>query len=226
MDEAHHCYREKPDDADEEDALKGDDRKEAERNKEAARVWIAGLEAVNRTLGVTRVFDLSATPFFLSGSGYPEGTLFPWTMSDFSLMDAIECGIVKLPRVPVRETVKEIVVPVYVQAETPKKTPQPAKAKAKPKPIFADVPDADILSYGVPAEWLNDVKKATDETLLALTEHLPAEASEALLELATGASRARRSRLCRPRVRSSTRGVVLARTVDIELLPRRRRRLG
>jgi len=46
---------------------------------------------------------LSATPFFLSGSGYAEGTLFPWTMSDFSLMDAIECGIVKLPRVPVAD---------------------------------------------------------------------------------------------------------------------------
>jgi type III restriction enzyme len=51
------------------------------------------------------VYDLSATPFFLRGSGYVEGTLFPWTMSDFSLMDAIECGIVKLPRVPVADNV-------------------------------------------------------------------------------------------------------------------------
>ena len=101
-DEAHHCYREKPG-SDEDEDLKGDDRKEAEKNKEAARLWISGLEAVNRKLGVTRVFDLSATPFFLRGSGYAEGTLFPWTMSDFSLMDAIECGIVKLPRVPVAE---------------------------------------------------------------------------------------------------------------------------
>ena len=49
--------------------------------------------------------DLSATPFFLRGSGYAEGTLFPWTMSDFSLMDAIECGIVKLPRVPVADNI-------------------------------------------------------------------------------------------------------------------------
>ena len=52
---------------------------------------------------MTRVYDLSATPFFLRGSGYAEGTLFPWTVSDFSLMDAIECGIVKLPRVPVAD---------------------------------------------------------------------------------------------------------------------------
>ncbi len=101
-DEAHHCYREKPGEGDDE-PLKGDDRKEAEKNKEAARLWISGLEAVNRKLGVPRVIDLSATPFFLSGSGYAEGTLFPWTMSDFSLMDAIECGIVKLPRVPVAQ---------------------------------------------------------------------------------------------------------------------------
>jgi type III restriction enzyme len=102
-DEAHHCYREKPDGPAADEELKGDDRKEAEQNNEAARLWITGLEAVNRKLGLTRAFDLSATPFFLRGSGYAEGTLFPWTMSDFSLMDAIECGIVKLPRVPVAD---------------------------------------------------------------------------------------------------------------------------
>src|ERR1700688_3303989 len=111
-DEAHHCYREKAA-ADDDDELKGDDKKEAERNKEAARVWISGLEAVNRNLGVARVIDLSATPFFLSGSGYVEGTLFPWTMSDFSLMDAIECGIVKLPRVPVSDNIPGDEMPMF-----------------------------------------------------------------------------------------------------------------
>jgi type III restriction enzyme len=68
---------------------------------------------VNRKLGLSRVFDLSATPFFLRGSGYAEGTLFPWTMSDFSLMDAIECGIVKLPRVPVAENIPGDEMPMY-----------------------------------------------------------------------------------------------------------------
>lgn len=111
-DEAHHCYREKPasdDDYvdDKGNPLTGDDLKAAKElaknENEAARLWISGLEAVNRKLGLSRVLDLSATPFFLAGSGYVEGTLFPWTMSDFSLMDAIECGIVKLPRVPVAE---------------------------------------------------------------------------------------------------------------------------
>ena len=103
-DEAHHCYREKPD-KDDEGNLTGDDRKEAKKNREAARLWISGLEVVERKLGLARVLDLSATPFFLRGSGYAEGTLFPWTMSNFSLMDAIECGIVKLPRVPVADNI-------------------------------------------------------------------------------------------------------------------------
>jgi type III restriction enzyme len=106
-DEAHHCYREKPGDKEEVVIQEGEDKKdaakEAEENNEAARLWISGLEIVQKKLGVSRIFDLSATPFFLRGSGYEEGTLFPWTMSDFSLMDAIECGIVKLPRVPIAD---------------------------------------------------------------------------------------------------------------------------
>ena len=108
-DEAHHCYRERVKDADgeTEDDLKGDDKSEAKENNEAARMWISGLEAVKRKLGISLVYDLSATPFFLRGSGYIEGTLFPWTMSDFSLMDAIECGIVKLPRLPIAQNSPE-----------------------------------------------------------------------------------------------------------------------
>ena len=110
-DEAHHCYREKLE-ADEDD-FKGEDRKEADKNKEAARLWITGIEAIKRKLGVRVVYDLSATPFFLRGSGYAEGTLFPWVVSDFSLMDAIECGIVKLPRVPVSDNVARDEMPIY-----------------------------------------------------------------------------------------------------------------
>jgi type III restriction enzyme len=127
-DEAHHCYREKQQTQEEDDDdLKGDERKEAEKNKEAARVWISGLETVKRKLGINRVIDLSATPFFLSGSGYVEGTLFPWTMSDFSLMDAIECGIVKLPRVPVADNIPGAEMPMYralwenIRVDMPKK---------------------------------------------------------------------------------------------------------
>lgn len=100
-DEAHHCYRRKPDG--EVVELKGDERKEAEKRDEEARIWISGLEAVKAKIGVKVTYDLSATPFFLRGSGYPEGTLFRWVVSDFSLIDAIESGIVKVPRVPVAD---------------------------------------------------------------------------------------------------------------------------
>lgn len=100
-DEAHHCYRRKPD-ADGE-KLSGDERREAKKREEVARVWISGIEAVKAKIGVKAIYDLSATPFFLRGSGWPEGTLFPWVVSDFSLIDAIEAGIVKVPRVPVAD---------------------------------------------------------------------------------------------------------------------------
>jgi type III restriction enzyme len=101
-DEAHHCYRRKPEEGVLE-KLTGDDRKEAKQREEEARVWISGLEAIQKKVGVKQVYDLSATPFFLRGSGYSEGTLFPWVVSDFSLIDAIESGIVKVPRVPVSD---------------------------------------------------------------------------------------------------------------------------
>ena len=131
-DEAHHCYREKPD-GDGEGVLKGDDKKEADKNNEAARLWISGLEAVKRKLGITRVIDLSATPFFLSGSGYAEGTLFPWTMSDFSLMDSIECGIVKLPRVPVADNIPGNDMPKFrnLWEYIGKRMPKKGRDKAK-----------------------------------------------------------------------------------------------
>lgn len=130
-DEAHHCYREKPNpDADD---LKGDDKKEAEKNREAARLWITGLETAQQKLGVQRVIDLSATPFFLSGSGYVEGTLFPWAMSDFSLMDAIECGIVKLPRVPVADNNPGEMMPVFrnLWEHIGKKMPKKGRGKGQ-----------------------------------------------------------------------------------------------
>lgn len=126
-DEAHHCYREKPGAKADDEGLKGDEKKEAEKNNEAARLWISGLETVTRKLGVAQIIDLSATPFFLRGSGYAEGTLFPWTMSDFSLMDAIESGIVKLPRVPITDNIPGNDMPMFrnlwehIRAKMPKK---------------------------------------------------------------------------------------------------------
>ncbi len=129
-DEAHHCYRERVN-KDEEGQLKGDDRKEAEKNNEAARLWISGLEMVQRRLGIRQVVDLSATPFFLSGSGYAEGTIFPWTVSDFSLMDAIECGIVKLPRVPVADNIPGGEMPKFRNLWDFIRTKMPKKGRGK-----------------------------------------------------------------------------------------------
>ncbi|GAA1280969.1 DEAD/DEAH box helicase family protein [Pseudonocardia aurantiaca] len=96
-DEAHHCYRGKVDD----EKLTRTERTEAKERNEEARVWLTGLQAIESSVGVKTVYDLSATPFFLRGSGYQEGTLFPWVVSDFALIDAIESGIVKIPRMPV-----------------------------------------------------------------------------------------------------------------------------
>jgi type III restriction enzyme len=133
-DEAHHCYRHKVTSAGAEDdeALDSEEKEEAEKNSEAARLWISGIEAVKRQLGVRNVFDLSATPFFLRGSGYAEGTLFPWTVCDFSLMDAIECGIVKLPRVPVADNVPSADVPIYRElwAHIGKQMPRKGRSKS------------------------------------------------------------------------------------------------
>ncbi|KAF0115608.1 MAG: type III restriction enzyme [Rhodospirillaceae bacterium] len=149
-DEAHHCYREKPHDG---ETLKGDDKAEAERNNKAAKLWISGLETVKRTLALQAVYDLSATPFFLQGSGYAEGTLFPWTVSDFSLMDAIECGIVKLPRVPIADNIPGGDMPRFrsLWASIGKKMPKAGRGGGRaldPLSLPAELQTALYALYG------------------------------------------------------------------------------
>jgi len=137
-DESHHCYRRRQGETDED--LKGEERKEAEKREEEARVWISGLEAVKSKIGIRAVYDLSATPFFLKGSGYPEGTLFPWVVSDFSLIDAIESGIVKVPRVPIADNSMTGDMPTYrdlwlrIRDALPKKGRKTAEVTGEPKP--------------------------------------------------------------------------------------------
>jgi type III restriction enzyme len=101
-DEAHHCYQDKllehPDESTE--------KEDEERNREA-RVWFRGIADLHKQVGIKTVYDLSATPYYLKGSGYNEGFIFPWVVSDFSLMDAIESGIVKVPRIPVDDDAPE-----------------------------------------------------------------------------------------------------------------------
>jgi len=96
-DEAHHAYRPAP--ADDEQLTR-----EERAEREEATVWIAGLDRINAAVGVRCCIDVSATPFYLQGSGYAEGSPLPWLVSDFGLVDAIESGIVKIPRIPVSDT--------------------------------------------------------------------------------------------------------------------------
>ena len=140
-DEAHHCYQDKPlDSGTGPSKLKKDDK---ERN-EHARVWFRGIEAVARGVGVKTVYDLSATPFYLSGSGYHQGFIFPWAVSDFSLMDAIESGIVKVPRIPVDDDVRDTEQPTYLNLwqyvgdELPKKRGRKAASDSEwiPPPVL------------------------------------------------------------------------------------------
>jgi mRNA-degrading endonuclease RelE of RelBE toxin-antitoxin system len=80
--------------------------------------------------------------------------------------------------VEIRETVQEIVVPVYKEVME--------QISIKPRLLFAEIADEKLLSYGVPAEWLGDVREANEDSLFEITPHLPSEVAEVLLELATG----------------------------------------
>jgi type III restriction enzyme len=107
-DEAHHCWRPAESAPVE---LEGEEKKALEEEVQEARVWLEGLDRINncthnpaKESGISMCVDLSATPFYLKGSGHPEGRPFPWIVSDFGLVDAIESGIVKIPRLPVQDT--------------------------------------------------------------------------------------------------------------------------
>ena len=150
-DEAHHCYRRKPESEDE--VLTGEDRVEAKKREEEARVWISGIEAIKAKIGVKSIYDLSATPFFLRGSGYSEGTLFPWVVSDFSLIDAIEAGIVKVPRVPVADDSMTGDQPTYrdlwlrIREQLPRKGRKTESVSGEPK-LPAELQGALHSLYG------------------------------------------------------------------------------
>ncbi len=171
-DEAHHCYRRKADA--EGETLSGEDRSEAEKREKEARVWLSGLEAVQRKIGVKAVYDLSATPFFLKGSGYPEGTLFPWVVSDFSLVDAIESGIVKVPRVPVADNSMTGEQPTYrnlwlrIREDLPKKGRKTDAVVGEPK-LPAELQGALHSLYGNYEQSFNRWETNTDARARGLT---------------------------------------------------------
>jgi len=99
-DEGHHAYRPAPISEKEAKATGA----EIKKDREEATIWLQGLDRMACACGIKFCVDLSATPFYIKGSGYPEGAPFPWIVSDFGLVDAIESGITKIPRLPVSDT--------------------------------------------------------------------------------------------------------------------------
>jgi type III restriction enzyme len=103
-DEAHHAYRIRREEPDEdEDDLFGEDEAAEDFFKEAT-VWIEGLDRIHKLRGINFCVDLSATPYFLGRVGQAANRPFPWVISDFGLIDAIESGLVKIPQLAVRDT--------------------------------------------------------------------------------------------------------------------------
>ncbi len=104
-DEAHHCYLPKADDR----VAEGEDA--SEENKRAA-VWFSGVREIAKRHKMVGVYDLSATPYYLTGSGYEPYSLFPWVVSDFGLIEAIESGLVKIPFLPTSDDALSLDMPV------------------------------------------------------------------------------------------------------------------
>lgn len=138
-DEAHHAYRPAPANI----AAKSKKKKGGEggfgevskEDAEEATVWVEGLDKINQAVGVGFCVDLSATPFYLAGSGWIEGSPFPWLVSDFGLVDAIESGITKIPRLPVSDQTGKPDPKFFRLWDEIKKQLQPAQyVKGKPKP--------------------------------------------------------------------------------------------
>ena len=100
-DEAHHCYLPKAKGRD------SDEEQSATENERAA-VWFSGVRAMALRWQIGAVYDLSATPYFLAGSGWPAYSYFPWVVSDFGLIEAIEAGLVKIPFLPVEDSSQAI----------------------------------------------------------------------------------------------------------------------
>jgi type III restriction enzyme len=151
-DEAHHAYRPAPpapekDDAPGQPDLSADEKREVEEFAEEATVWVGGLDRINKVRGIRLVVDLSATPFYLKGTGYPEGSPLPWTVSDFGLVDAIESGITKVPRVPVaddsgRPDPKYFHLWRQIMTRLPQSERETNKRRAKPEAVWREAQGA------------------------------------------------------------------------------------
>jgi type III restriction enzyme len=162
-DEGHHAWRPKP----AEEQLTG--RKAPKSEIEEATVWIEGLDKINQAVAIRFCVDLSATPFYIQGSGYVEGAPFPWLVSDFGLVDAIESGIVKIPRLPVSDTTgrpepKYFHIWPHITENLQPGERLPGRGK-KPKPevVYREAEPALHTLAGQWVERFKYIQEATDE---------------------------------------------------------------
>ena len=154
-DEGHHAYR---------PALANDETLSAQEKieRQAATVWVDGLDRINAACGIDVCIDLSATPFYLQGSGYPEGSPFPWIVSDFSLVDAIECGITKIPRLPASDSTGRP-DPKYFKlwehiVRDLKAGERLSRGRPKPEVVYPKAEDALLTLAGEWRERFNEVQ--------------------------------------------------------------------
>ena len=156
-DEAHHAYRPAPLPDEVREQLSPEEIEE----REEATVWVSGLDKIHAVRGINFCADFSATPFYIKGSGYEEGAPFPWTISDFGLVDAIESGIVKIPRVPVDDNTGAL-IPKYfrlweaINKALPASERQTTRRRAKPESVLRE---AEPALATLASEW----KKTFDE---------------------------------------------------------------
>lgn len=144
-DEAHHAYRPAP--VEENGTGNKSLSPEEKKAKEEATVWVTGLDKINKARGINLVIDFSATPFYIHGSGYPEGSPFPWIVSDFGLVDAIESGIVKIPQVPVdsnsgRPMPEYFALWKWINDKLPARERATSRRKPKPEAILREADGA------------------------------------------------------------------------------------
>lgn len=165
-DEAHHAYRPAPLPEEKREQLSAEEIDE----REEATIWVGGLDRIQAVRGINFCADFSATPFYIKGSGYEEGAPFPWIVSDFGLVDAIESGIVKIPRVPVDDNTGAL-IPRYfrlwehINQQLPASERQTARRRAKPESVLRE---AEGALATLASEW-----KKTFEAFQQAGSHVP-----------------------------------------------------
>lgn len=165
-DEAHHAYRPAP----LAEEIRSQLTEEEKAEREGATVWVNGLDIIHAVRGINFCADFSATPFYIKGSGYPEGEPFPWIVSDFGLVDAIESGIVKIPRIPVDDNTGAL-IPEYfnlwkhINQRLPHSERQTTRRRAKPESVLRE---AEGALATLASEW-----KKTLEAFQAAGSQVP-----------------------------------------------------